>query len=373
MFLLICGWNLALAQSVVQVTQYNEVLPLYNPAFAGVENHTDIRFSVRRQWIGVPEGPFSTFAHVAGPLPDFSKKGRKIRYKSPYDINKMSETVTIPANGLRTSNPALVRKMIVDSIKLEVRKLDRKAISKLKRQYAPPSTFALRPKQGYTATLMADQYGAFTHYSLNGGYALHMPIDRKVMLVLGLGLTATNSQFNRGKAQVLNPANDMLYQEYASGSLDPFSVYLNTGINLYSEQFYLAYGISKVAGKGLGTGHAFGLEGVETQHTLLMGLHIPLGTDFRLSPGMLFSYKVVSPFAFYATSRLYYQDKLWIGANYRNQDAFGASFGFFFAEKYKCSYAFDTAISKLSPTLGSTHELTFGILLSKSFIQPILY
>lgn len=362
-------------QIALQLTQYAEVLPLYNPAFSGVENHTDLRFGLRRQWSGIANSPFSNYVHVSGVLPHISKKKRrKTRYKSPYDVNKMTDLVDQPNNGLRISNPNLQRKLVRDSILRAVRKLDRKARLKLRRQLQPKKRVLSQSKHGYSTTIIADEQGAFTNLSFNGGYAYHLPISEDAIVSFGISATINNANFDRNKARVSDEFDDPLYQLYASGELNRYSLYLNPGIAIYSSSFYISYGINRVLGNGLGSGQVLGIDGVETQHNLMAATYINVSADFLLSPGILFSYKALSPSAFYATTKIYYKEKIWLGLNYRNQDAVGGSFGFFFSDKYKLSYAYDVPVAKLNNSFGSTHEIVFGILLKKgSAPKPLIF
>ncbi|MGB3464119.1 MAG: PorP/SprF family type IX secretion system membrane protein [Cyclobacteriaceae bacterium] len=363
-------------QTAVQLTQYNEVLPLYNPAFSGIENHTDLRFGFRRQWTGLSGSPQVNFFHINGVIPFVQPKNKKRRskYKSPYDVDKMTQLVDIPNNALRMSKPDLYKKLVRDSIIRAVRKLDRKARIKLRRQLQPESSFDTRAKHGYSATFMADEAGAFSNLSLNAGYAYHIPLTDKTILSLGISGTFNSASFDRNKAIVADEANDPLYQLYASGGLNKNSLYLNPGVALYSKTYYLSYGINRVLGDGLGSGQVFGIDGTETQHNLMGATYIDITPDLTISPGFLFTYKALSPTTLYASARVYYQNKVWLGINYRNRDAMGGSFGFFFSDKYKLTYAYDVPVVKLNDSLGSTHEIIFGILLKKgSSPKPLIY
>lgn len=212
---------------------------------------------------------------------------------------------------------------------------------------------------------MADQQGAFTNYSGNLGYAYHLPLSKQLLLAYGFSGTFNSFQFDSNKSIVQSTANDLVYQLYQSGQLDNNTVYLNTGFTLYSSKLYLAYGINGVIVKGLGGGQVTGVEGIETQHNIITGANIEINDDFSVAPGLLFSYKELSPFALYASSRLYYRDTIWLGLNYRKDDAIGTSFGLLFDDKYKIAYSYDVPISKLDNNFGTSHEFVFGILLSK--------
>lgn len=356
----------ASGQIALPLTQYTEVLPLFNPAFSGIEDHTDIRIGLRRQWSGINNSPFANYVHVSGMLPEIKrKKKRRVRYRSPYDVDKMTDMVKLPGNALRMSNPNLYRKLVRDSIQRAVRKLDRKARIKLRRQLQPQTSIRIRPKHGYSATLLNDEQGAFSNLTANLGYAYHMPVSDKMILSIGVSATFNSAEFDRNRARVSNEADDPLYQLYANGGLNRFSYYINPGVSLYSDNFYVSYGINRIMGSGLGSGQVFGIDGVETQHNLIAATFIDLAPDFKLSPGILFSYKVLSPATLYANTKLFYKEKIWLALNYRNRDAVGGAFGFYFSDKYKLSYAYDVPVAKLNNSFGSTHEFVFGILLKK--------
>lgn len=363
----------AKAQSVIQVTQYSEVLPLVNPAFSGIENFTDFRFVNRSQWAKINEGPSYSLAHISGSINKRQKKS-KSRYKSPYNIEQLTDLVVIPNNGLRTTNKQLFRKLVRDSIRYAVKKLDRKQRAKLSRQLKPVSSIKSEPKHGVSASLLADQQGAISSYGLNMGYALHLPIAKGINMSVGMSATTSSTQFDRNKASVLNPSNDPIYNQYLEGDFSRYSLYLNSGVNLYSERFYLGYALIKLASRSLDSGIDFSTSRVETQHNILGGLFIPINPHFMISPSIVYVYKSKSPASLQANAKVYYQDKYWVGLNIRKDNSFGANLGLFFLDKYKFSYAYDMPSSASSPQFGATHEVVLGILLSKGAApKPLIH
>ena len=356
----------AKSQVNVRLTQYSEVLSLYNASFAGIENHTDFRFGLRRQWTNIDNAPLSFFTHLSGTISTNNKNNtRRKKYKSPYDIDQMINMVPVPNNGLRTSNPHLYRSLVRDSIVTAVKKLDRKARINLRRQLKAKNTLRYSARHGYTGTLLSQQNGALTQFSLNGGYAYHLPISHQLMLSTGLGVTLINSRFDSNKAMVADPTNDPLYQQYATGGMNDYAVYINPGINVYNDKFYASYSISKIASQSVGDNSFISTQNTETVHHLAMGTFLNINQHVSIHPAFLLSIKESSPYSTLFSTKVFYEEQLWLGLHYSLQDAAAASFGLFFKDQYKFSYTFEFPGVNNRQELGTTHEIVFGILISK--------
>jgi len=245
----------------------------------------------------------------------------------PFD--QMINMVPVPNNGLRTSNPHLYRSLVRDSIVTAVKKLDRKARINLRRQLKAKNTLRYSARHGYTGTLLSQQNGALTQFSLNGGYAYHLPISHQLMLSTGLGVTLINSRFDSNKAMVADPTNDPLYQQYATGGMNDYAVYINPGINVYNDKFYASYSISKIASQSVGDNSFISTQNIETVHHLAMGTFLNINQHVSIHPAFLLSIKESSPYSTLFSTKVFYEEQLWLGLHYSLQDAAAASFGLF--------------------------------------------
>ena len=58
----------SVAQQRPYYTQYILNSFILNPAVAGIENYTDVKISHRHQWLGLQDGPVTTYLTIHGPL-----------------------------------------------------------------------------------------------------------------------------------------------------------------------------------------------------------------------------------------------------------------------------------------------------------------
>ena len=56
------------AEQLPHYTQYVLNGYILNPAIAGIENYTDVKMSLRHQWVGIDEAPVTTYLTIHRPL-----------------------------------------------------------------------------------------------------------------------------------------------------------------------------------------------------------------------------------------------------------------------------------------------------------------
>lgn len=344
-------------QTNFRITQYQEILPVINPAYAGIENYTDIDFGFRSQVNGFDDGPSTFFMGLSTYL-DADKQVRrhKSRYKSPYNISQLTDSISVPYNGIRSSNPQLVKRMIQDSIRNEVNKLDRKERRNFRRKVRSRYAGMTSSKHGLNITLVSDNQGAFTSYLASPSYAYHLPITPGIYVSMGAGFSLSHSGFDRNKAVVLDPDEDLLYQSYANGLIDNNHSFLNAGVALYSRSFHLSYGILQLV---RGNNTSTNLNVIEQSHNVVGSVNIYGANNFTFVPGFYYSMRELSPNVLALSGRVYYLDDYSIGVNYLPERSLGMNFGVLFLSKYQLSYAYDHPIS--NNVLGNTNEVILGI------------
>lgn len=358
------------AQPAYQVTQYQEVLPIINPGYAGIENYTDIKFGFRRQWSGVEESPSTVFLKLSSYLDADPKVRRnKKRFNNPYNINQMLDSIDISNNAIRSSNPSLRRKLMRDSIRMVVNKLNKKERANYKREVRNKYAMQVSSKHGFDLSLVADRQGAFSSYQIGPSYAYHLPISESTYLSMGIGVNYLNTGFDRNKATVLDPTDDPIYQDYIGGAADNHHVFFNAGLTLYSQKFHLSYGQLQLASAG---GQSDNLAIGETYHNVVGGMNISGYSDFAFAPGFFYSVRETSPNVLQLSGRVYYKENYFVGMTYSDDSAIGLNLGLAFLNQYKLSYAYDYPLSDLDP-FGNTNEIIFGIFLkAKGGPKPVI-
>lgn len=357
------------AQQKFHLTQYTQAPTIYNPAFTGIENFTDVRLGYRGQWVGFDGGdaPSSIYANVNTLLSSKSKKKKRrkgrVRYKSPYDIDKLAESVQPPQNSLRISRPELFEKYVKDSIKRAVRKLDTKAKAELRKQLKS-KRFQPDLKHGLGASLFQNSQGNFSHYSAQLSYALHIPLSKTVQASLGAAAIFSNSRVDVNPLKV-KTANDDAYQRYLESSGSEMYMYANIGGMIYSEKFYGGYSFNRVIQQSFGGDLGLSETATEAEHNLILGLNFPVSSKIEVTPGVLFQIKGNSPAKVNANVRAVYDQKFMAGIYYQAEESIDIMFGMMITDAMRVTYSFDYSTSEIQDYSAGSHELTLGFMLGR--------
>ncbi|MEH0155362.1 PorP/SprF family type IX secretion system membrane protein [Limibacter armeniacum] len=348
------------------VTQYSEIISTYNPAFTGIENFSDFNLGVRQQWAGDEGAPTTMFFNsnftIEGKRKRFGR--RKLKYKSPYDIDKLAEEVEYPENALMISDPSLFHRYVKDSIKTSVRRMDSKTKSALRKKLRQKS-FRSQLKHGLGAAVLYQEAGVFTSYQVNGSYAFHMPISRKWQAAIGVAGVYSNNRLNVSDLTIRD-VNDPTYIDYQSiGGAEGYG-YLNVGATIYNEHFYAGYSYTNMLGSSLGESQLqLNEKAIEDVHNILLGLRIEAGTKMLLTPGILVQQKQLSPSVVNLSMKAVYDNKLMVGAYYRHKESVDFMAGIMITDAIKVGYAFDYALTELKTNNVGTHEVSLRFMMVK--------
>ena len=80
-------------------------------------------------------------------------------------------------------------------------------------------------------------------------------------------------------------------------------------------------------------------------------------SNWALQPNILVKTTFSSPLAFDLNASALYNNKIWGGLSYRNQDAFAVMVGYNILPSLKLSYSYDITTSDLSANSGGSHEI----------------
>ncbi|WP_020529583.1 PorP/SprF family type IX secretion system membrane protein [Flexithrix dorotheae] len=364
-FLWLIGISLSVAgfgQQQFQLSQYMNAPGMYNPAFMGVENFTDVKLGLRQQWSGLANAPATNYAYISTVLESESK--RKLRNTHiPDDPDQAAEVIVFPKNALRISDPELFKFLVKDSIERAIEELNAELhIEK----------FEAEKKHGFGGSLHTDRYGEFSQFGAQLAYAYHIPLNRK--MEMSFGVSGMFSRNRLDKFSVSNPDEDELYQAYLNGSTDETFFHANAGVLIYSRKFYGGYSAMNFATIAGNNNLNYSEESAETQHVILAGFNIDAVRDLLIIPGVLYQIKTISPSEVNFNVKCVYREKYMAGVYYRNQDAIAFMTGIWLKNALRIGYSYDYTISELSMHQSGSHELTVGIKLGKSSVMsPLIW
>lgn len=318
------------AQQRPYFTQYVLNNFIVNPAVAGIENYTDVKASHRIQWTGLDNAPVTTYLTVNGPIK-----------KKDYDVDRSTATTVFP----RGKNL-----MLSDD------------------QYQPPDSHS-----GIGLTIINDRTGPLNRFAAYGTYAYHLKLNDATNLALGLSAGINQMTLNTSKL-VFTTAGDPAIGGAKSGLLNKINPDVSAGLWLYSSKYFVGLAAQQIISDKLYfSDYSNQSSLVETKGKLVphlfgqAGYRFTLDEDFTLLPSVMLRYVDPLPFSFDLNTKLEYQNQIWVGANYRYKDGYGAMLGLNINYCINIGYAYDYTSSGLNSVSKGTHEILVGFLIGNRY------
>src|SRR5687768_10097981 len=157
--LLAIGSSSLSAQYIPNNAQAFQFMPLYNPAFGGIENFSDLKFSYRYQWSG---------------FGSYSPKFINLSYHT-----RLVEPVDLAYNSLRLSDPTATNPENLPRAK--------------------------RMIHGLGGNLFHSEVGVLKSIGGNVNYSVHYPVSEKARFAIGVGLVIENRKLDVAEVTVRDP------------------------------------------------------------------------------------------------------------------------------------------------------------------------
>jgi type IX secretion system PorP/SprF family membrane protein len=228
-------------------------------------------------------------------------------------------------------------------------------------------SFKNQMKHGYGVSFHNTRSGLLSNTSFLVNYAYHVKLNDKIKL--GMGVKTGFFQYNIKlyDAQVADAGDNILTGTVLStGALD-----LSSGLNLYSEKFFVMLSMNHILGDVI-TFTDFN-DGLSQHYTAIAGYkwHVnkpkkaPEGESeetekkkkIELLPVVMVNYVApIEPQASFML-KLTYDEKYWIGAMMRTQDAVGLTAGLKIKNRLNIGYAFDYSLGSIKAYNFGSHEI----------------
>jgi type IX secretion system PorP/SprF family membrane protein len=187
------------AQQKPQYTQYILNNYILNPALSGIENYTDVKMSVRDQWVGLNGAPKTIYFSAQGPI------GKK-------DYKTSATSFDIPGQNPRGNS--------------------------YWENYE-----ASEPHHGVGIALIQDQSGLYSHFNANISYAYHLGISPRTNISAGFSAGIAKLSYNRSKANPADPNDPALSSAEDLYKITPD---LNAGVWLYSADYFVGVAAQQI-------------------------------------------------------------------------------------------------------------------------------
>lgn len=306
-----------LAQQRPQHSQYMMNNYLLNPAVAGIENFTDVKLGMRRQWVGLDGAPVTYYATAHTAL------GKKENlHQSPFSISR---------------KPGRRQQMSRGSSRFN----------------------KITPHHGIGGMLEMDKMGPLSTKAVQLTYAYHQPITRS--LRVSAGITAGWRQFSLDWEDVILKDND---PQYGTDMVNQSNFDLSAGIWIYSSHFYLGVSGQQLLQNDLDFGSGTGDGYLQAHYFGTAGVKLEVTEDFAFVPSVMVKLAQPSPVSLDVNLKAVYADAVWAGLSYRENDAIAVMAGGNVTEKLSLGYSYDFTTTGLNEVSSGSHEVVLGIKLA---------
>jgi type IX secretion system PorP/SprF family membrane protein len=313
------------AQQKPYYTQYLLNNYILNPAFAGMESYTDVKFSYRNQWTKIEGAPVTSYLTVQQPLgkENASNEATQMQVESKNPVVRFRDVYNTP--------------------------------------YA---------HHGLGFSLVSDRAGYINRISMGLTYAFHKPISNTFTLAGGFTAGFTHVNVDRSKVEwgALDPNDPAL--GYGSGELTKFMPELGAGILLYDNKFFFGASVLNMIPSKLKFVKSSNYGSYFEPHFFMQaGYSVMVNNSIAFVPSVAVQYiKPIAPFI-HVNAKLNYEDLIWAGIGYRIKDelsGIAAIAGVSVSKSVKISYAYNASSStRLNTYAGNTHELLIGVTIGK--------
>jgi len=228
-----------------------------------------------------------------------------------------------------------------------------------------PRTFTLsgygpmaNQNMGIGGYVFSDVTGPTRRTGFKGSYGYHLKLNDEIKL--GFGLAIGLLQYTMDGSQIsLVDGNDVALSNSIQTAYSPDGA---AGIYLYSKKFFVSLSAPQLLGlkvKFFDT-NTNTLSRLKNHYFINGGYTFDLDNDFQIQPFVQGKY--VSPLSPQVDVGLrgIYQEKYWLGATWRSQDAVNIMAGIHFLDNFQFAYSYDITTNGLQTSSSGTHEVYLG-------------
>jgi type IX secretion system PorP/SprF family membrane protein len=218
-----------------------------------------------------------------------------------------------------------------------------------------PKTFVLMAEMpvqklrgGLGLTVISDKLGFENNLTARGAYAHKLDLGSGY---LNLGLDVAYMQKSLDGDWIYNQAND---PSIPQGAVSGGTIDFGFGAYFYNENLYAGISSSHLSEGDLKTDNV--TTKLKRHYYLMAGYDYELNPDITLKPSLMVKSDATSTQVDINTN-VQLQNKFWLGASYRLQDAIVILAGLEVTQNLKVGYAYDLTTSDIKTYSSGTHEL----------------
>ena len=216
---------------------------------------------------------------------------------------------------------------------------------------------------GVGMNICTDIVGPTRRVGFQAAYSYHLKINSTYKLNFGLSAGLLQYSIDGNKIIFKTGFDPVTPGTYKSDLIPD----LGAGAYLHSDKLYVSFSVPQMFPSEIKFKDQVntGSSRIAPHFYLLTGYKFSVGQDFIFEPSMLVKYVSPAPIKVDIGARLSYRNQMWIGANYRTNDAITALVGCMYNNWLIFGYSYDYTTTALQQYTTGTHELMLGVRFSK--------
>ncbi len=300
-----------LAQYVPNNAQTFQFMPVFNPAFTGVENYEDLKMSYRYQWSG---------------FGDYSPKFINISYNK-----RLIEPLDLSYNSIRLSEPTAT------------------GSDKLPR--------SKRMIHGIGGNIFHSKVGVLKSVGASANYAINYPLTSKTRFAIGMTALIENRKLDVSEVSVRDP--DQFYNHLLNSSTSQTDLNLRAGIVVYAQNYYVGLSYFPVLYTALKSSE-LAMTQPFYRGSLQAGVALPLNPDFIVKPSIMALIQMDNAVVMDFSVKGFFKENIWFGITYRDIKSGVAIVGFNLNEKISAAYSYEMSLGEFKQFNDGSHELVLA-------------
>lgn len=300
------------AQYVPNNAQTFQFMPVFNPAFSGVEHFNDMKFSYRYQWAG---------------FGDYSPKFINLSYNS-----RLVKPLDLSYNSLRLSDPSAT---------------DAENLPRSRRMI-----------HGIGGNLFHSEVGVLKSVGGNLNYSIHYPVSGKARFAVGASVVVENRKLDVREVTVRDP--DEFYNHLLNSSTSQTDLNVRAGVLLYAENYYVGISYFPLLYTPLESS-ALDMTQAFYRGSVQVGVSFPVNPDVTLKPSILALMKMDNKFTTDYNVKAFFREHIWLGITYRDIKSGVGIIGWNFDEKISASYSYEMSLGEFKQFNDGSHELVLAL------------
>jgi len=219
---------------------------------------------------------------------------------------------------------------------------------------------------GLGVTVISDKKGINNRVGGNIFYSYRLHFKNKINIQLGLSAGIINQSIDYSKAITESQNDPSLF----SNTQNKTSFDANVGLAFIYKDFDFGFAVPQLANNKISYISNNDTRTFYTQSRHYMGsvkykFLLSKAKEISITPQVLSRYLPNTPIQYDVNTKLDWQNKVWLGATYKNNYALGLNLGVMLYKRFTIGYSYDYVLGNLNKNAGLSHE----IMLNFKFIK----